>query len=297
MARRLPPMNALRAFEAAARHLSITQAAGELNVTQAAVSHQVKALEDWFGTDLFRRSHRRIALTDDGQALLPPIRDALDDIADAAAAIMRDDRPQVLTVSTMDSFAATWLVPRLRRFRAANPEIDVRVTTSDEMVDFGREGVDAGIRLGAGTWPGMHATRLMAEDIFPVCSPELIAEGPPLTTPAHLKRHTLLHDDAELSWEVWLNAAGVKGVNATRGPFFSHSNLVMQAAVNGDGVALGRSALVADALAEGRLVRPFEFALPADYAYYFIAPEAHARRPKIVAFETWLLDEVAAAET
>ena len=297
MARRLPPLNSLRAFEAAARHMSFTRAADELNVTQAAISHQVKALEDWLGFSLFRRVNRTILLTVEGQTYLPTLRDAFDQIDAATRRLSKDDGPRVLTVSTMDSFAATWLVPRMKRFRAAHPEITVRVHTADQIVDYNREGIDCGIRYGRGDWDGMHVERLMSENMSPVCSPELLASGPPLRQLDDLRHHTLLHDDMELNWSAWLRTHGITDIDTRAGPFFSHSNLTIQAAINGDGVALGRSALVAADIAAGRLVRPFPLALRSRNAHYFVCLEATAERPKIKAFRDWLFAEAAEQAT
>jgi len=291
MPRRLPPLKALRTFEAAARHLSFTRAAEELNVTQAAISHQVKALEEHLGVNLFRRLNRALLLTDEGQALLAPVGEALDLMAAAAERLRTEDAGGALTVSTLDSIAAGWLVPRLRRFRARHPEIDVRVTTTDQLVDFAREDVDMAIRYGSGGWPGVTAVRLMTEELFPVCSPALLENGPPLDAPSDLCHHTLLHDEMREDWPMWLMAAGATEVDATRGPRFSHSHLVIQAAIAGEGVVLGRSALVADDLAAGRLIRPFAIALPAEFAYYVVFPPAGAGRPKVRAFTAWLLEE------
>jgi len=291
MARRLPSLNALRAFEAAARNLSFTRAAHELNVTQAAVSHQVKALEARLGVALFRRLNRALMLTEDGQAYLPPVRDAFDAIAEATRRLEARRTGGVVTVSTMDSFAAAWLVPRLGRFRAAHPDVDVRITISDRLVDFARDDVDLGIRYGRGHYPGLRVVRLLTEDIFPVCSPALLRGDNPLRSPADLQHHTLLHDDMREDWRMWLMAAGVAGVDPTRGPAFSHSHLVFQAAADGQGVALGRGALVAQDLAAGRLVKPFDISLAADFAYYVVTSETAAAQPKIAAFRDWLLEE------
>ncbi len=293
MARRLPPLNALRAFEAAARHLSFTRAAGELNVTQAAVSHQIKGLEERLGVLLFRRLNRTLRLTDEGQVLLPAVGEALDLIAEAVERLEDRESAGVLTVSTLDSFAATWLVPRLGRFRTRHPEIDVRITTADHPVDFAREDIHMAIRYGRGEWAGLDIVRLMNEELFPVCSPSLLGEGTPLRRPSDLCHFTLLHDDLRVTWRMWLMAAGADQVDPDRGPTFNHSHLVMQAAIAGAGVALGRSVLVADELASGRLVKPFEFSLPAEYAYYVVCPEATAGRPKIQAFREWLLEAAA----
>ncbi len=291
MPRRLPPLNALRAFEAAGRHLSFTRAAGELNVTQAAISHQVKGLEERLGLKLFHRRNRALVLSEAGQLYLPPLTGAFDGLAAATDRLLARDSAGTLAVSVLSSFAATWLVPRLKRFRQIQPEIDVRLSASDHLVDFAREDVDLAIRYGRGGWPGLRAQRFLTEDVFPVCSPKLL-EGPhPLRRPADLRHHTLLHDDMRESWRMWLMAAGVDGIDSERGPGFSDSSMVIRAAVDAQGVALGRSALAADELAAGRLVKPFEISLRTDYAYYIVCPEATADRPKVRAFQDWLLSE------
>lgn len=284
-------MNALRVFEAAARHLSFTRAALELNVTQAAVSHQVKALEDWLGLKLFRRLNRSLLLTDVGQAYLPTVREGFERLIEGTDRLHRRDRGGVLTITAVASFAAKWLVPRLGRFQAQHPEIDVRISTEVRVVDFAREDFDMGIRYGGGIWPGLRVDHLMAEDIFPVCSPALLDADRPLGEPADLRHHTLLHDDMREDWRMWLMAAGVEGVDPTRGPGFSQSSMVVQAAIEGLGVALGRSVLVADDLAAGRLVKPFDVSLSARYGYYVVCPLATADRPKIADFRNWLLRE------
>lgn len=291
MVDRLPSLNAMRAFEAAARHLSFSRAADELHVTKAAVSHQVKALEEELGLPLFRRLNRALMLTDAGQTLYPAVSEALGIMGTAVARLKRHDETGGLTVTMLDSFAAIWLVPRLGRFRVMHPEIDVRISTSDDSVDFARSDVDLAIRYGAGHWSGLHAERLMTEDIYPVCAPVLLRDGPPLEKPADLKHHTLLHDFGLQTWRRWLSAVGVTEVDAERGPHYHHSNLVLQAAEQGDGIALARSVLAADALASGRLVRPFDISLPAEYAYYVVCPTDHLRRPKVKAFRDWLFAE------
>ena len=291
MPRRLPSLDALRVFEAAARYLSFTRAADELHVTQAAVSQRIRSLEESLGVPLFKRLNRALLLSDDGQALYPPVRDALDQMAGAVEGLSAGDASGVPTVTTMDSFAATWLVPRLKRFRERHPEIDVRIWTSDKVFDLTREDVDMAVRYGRGDWPGLEVVRLMTEEVFPVCSPDLVKRGPPLEKPADLARHTLIHDSLHEDWRMWLLAAGAPKVDATRGPGYYLSNLVVQAAVAGEGVALGRSVLVADELASGRLVKPFDVSLPVEFAYYVVSPEATKGRPKIKAFREWLLQE------
>ncbi len=286
----------MRAFEAAARHLSFTKAAEELNVTQAAISHQVKALEEWLGVPLFRRLNRALLLTDAGQNYAPPLGQSFDLLAEATDRIRDDDNRGTLTVTTLPSIAAKWLVPRLGRFRQAHPDIDLRIDASQHLSDFARENVDVAVRYGRGLWEGTRADRLMTEDFFPVCSPDLIDGDPPLHKLDDLHRHTLLHDDNRTDWTVWFLAAGIKGGDPTRGPGFTGSSLVLQAAAEGQGVALGRGALAANDLAAGRLVKPFDISLPATFAYYLVCPEANAERPKIVAFRDWLLAEAAPDE-
>lgn len=289
---RLPSLNALRAFAAAGQHLSFTKAAAELHVTQAAISHQIKTLEDQLGVKLFRRAPRGLMLTESGQVYLPAVRDAFDRLAAATDRLQTCDESGVLTVSLLPSFAARWLVPRLSRFRAAHPEIDLRVAAEERLTDFERDGVDVAIRYGGGHYPGLYAKRLLAESFFPVCSPALI-DGPfPLEEPADLRHQTLLHDDLRMDWPMWLLAARVgDAVDPNRGPAFNDSALLLQAAVDGQGVALGRSALVADDLATGRLIRPFSISLPSNYGYHIVYPELYSGRPKVKAFEDWLTHE------
>ncbi len=298
MARRLPPLNAMRAFEAAARHLSFTKAAGELHVTPAAVSHQVKALEEWLGLPLFRRRNREVVLTEAGQTYYPGLRDGFDRLAGATERVTARDETGELRVSASPSFAAKWLVPRLYRLRARHPEIDVLLSTSDHLVDFGVEKIDITLRYGTGRYPGLEVIRLMETDVFPVCAPALADGDPPLRVPADLARHTLLHDDfGEISgentvnWEMWLRAAGVKDANLGRGPSFTDSSMVLMAAIDGQGVALTRGTLAAGDLAAGRLVKPFDLALPSNWAYYVVYPPETRDRPKIKAFRAWLLAE------
>lgn len=291
MARRLPPLNALRAFEAAARHLSFTRAAEELHVTQAAISHQVKALEEHLGRKLFRRLNRALLLSDDGQAYLPSVSRAFALLNDATRNLLERDAPGPLTVSALPSFAARWLVPRLGRFRQIHPDIDLRIDPSAALTDFASGDVDVGIRYGRGKYSALRADWLMTEDIFPVCSPALLSGEHPLRAPGDLEHQVLLHDDGHGDWRTWLLAAGVDRVDPTRGPIFTDSSMLIQAAMAGQGVALARGVLAADELAAGRLVRPFTLSLPTEYAYYLVCPQNTAEQPKIAAFRDWLLDE------
>lgn len=287
---RLPTLNALRAFEAAGRHLSFTRAAEELHVTQAAISHQIKSLEAQLGIRMFRRGPRGLLLTDAGQFYLPEVREAFQRLTAATERLLEDEARGAITVSVLPSFAARWLVPRLSRFREVEPDIEVRVSADDRLADFDRDDIDVAIRYGRGDYPSLRADRFLTEELFPVCSPALLARAP-LSRPEDLGHHTLLHDDMRMDWAMWLMAAGVEGVDPRRGPSFNDSSMVLQAAVDGQGVALGRSALALDDLTAGRLVRPFTFSLPAEYAYYIVCPERTAERPSIRAFREWLLTQ------
>ena len=299
MPRRLPSLNALKAFEAAARHESFTRAAEELCVTQGAVSHQVKGLEDELGLRLFQRARRRLALSPVGRDYLDVVRDAFDRLDAGTQRLQRRERSGVLTVSTSPNFAAKWLVHRLGAFAAAHPGIDLRVGATLEHVDFVRDAVDLAIRHGEGDWPGLHVTRLCAEELFPVCSARLVDGPPRLRRPADLARATLLRQDRNDAWGAWLAAAGVAGIDIggidlSRGPVFNQASLAIDAAVDGQGVALARTALVSRDLLSGRLVRPFATSLPASFAYYVVCPRAVAAQPKVAAFRDWLLAEAAA---
>jgi LysR family transcriptional regulator, glycine cleavage system transcriptional activator len=298
MSRRLPPLNAVRAFEAAARHLSFTRAAEELHVTQAAISHQIKALEERLGLRLFDRRHRALALTPAGQRYLPGVRAAFERLAAATEQLIGAEARGAVTVSMISSFATKWLLPRLGRFRTAQPDIEVRITTSTSLVDFSREDVDMAIRYGRGRWPNADAVRLVSEDIFPVCAPDLLKGPKPLKRLADLVHHTLLHVSGfQEDWQVWLTAAGASGIDPTRGPQFDMTLLALDAAANGLGVALGRTALVAGDLATGRLVKPFDIEMAAESAYYVVTPSRRTLPTKVIAFRDWLLQEAGASAT
>ena len=293
MPTRLPPMNTLRAFEAAARYLSFTLAAEELHITQAAVSHQIKVLEQALGVRLFRRLNRAIRLTEEGQEFVSEVRMALNHLAVAVEKLAAPDAGGPLTISVLPSFASKWLVPRLGRFRDKHPEIDVRISPSIQLTDFQRDDVDLVVRFGGGDYEGLHSVRLMTENFFPVCSPALL-EGPnALRKPEDLRHHTLLHDDAYVDWTMWLLVAGVEGVDPRQGPFFTDSALVVQAAVEGQGVALARGALAAGDIVAGRLIKPFDIVISAKNAYYVVSPKATSHHPKVAAFREWLLEEAA----
>ncbi|MBS0400263.1 MAG: transcriptional regulator GcvA [Proteobacteria bacterium] len=294
MARRLPPLNALVVFESAARHLSFTRAAESLHVTQAAVSHQIKALEEWLGVALFHRIGRGqgLALTDSGRAYLPRINAAFDAIRAATSSVMDNRRQRVINVATLDSFGLLWLLPRLGHFLRDHPGIDVRIMSSDLLDDaLARGEVSIDIRYGEGDWPGFEVTRFLSETAFPVCNPGIVSAEKPMRTPSDLRFHTLLHDVMIPDWQAWLTAAGVGDVDVERGPGFNHSHLVTAAAINGDGVALGRSALVADALGKGQLIKPFDLVLPCRYSYHAVCSSGALGDPVVAAFRDWLVEE------
>lgn len=294
MSRRLPPLNALVVFEAAAHHLSFTRAAESLHVTQAAVSHRIKDLEQWLGVPLFHRAGRGqgLALTESGRAYLPHVNAALDGIRSATSAVMDTRRQRVLNVATLDSFGLLWLLPRLGDFVRAHAGIDVRILAAGLEADVLAKGeVDVDIRYGEGDWPGVEVDRFLTEAIFPVCSPALVSAEHPLRVPADLRHHTLLHDVMVTDWRAWLEAAGVTGVDPERGPGFNHSHLVVAAAIHGDGVALGRGALVTEAIRTGQLVKPFDLTLPCKFAYYVVSTQASVGDPLVRAFREWLVDE------
>ena len=288
----LPSLNALRAFEAGARHLSFTRAAEELHVTQAAISHQVKALEADLGVALFRRFTRRLELTQAGRQLLPPISSAFAGIVGAVSELRRGDAERPLTVSLIACFSGKWLVPRLSRFHEAHPDIDLRLHHTTDVADFERDEVDIAVRWGPGGWPDVESEFLMTEVLTPVCSPALLKQGPPLRQPEDLRHQVLLHDYDQDEWMRWLGATGASGVDVRRGPIFDDSAIVIEAAIEGQGVALADERIVAGDLASGRLVRPFDFSLPSEYAYYLVWPPGGLKRPKVRAFRDFLMAEV-----
>ncbi|HKW80244.1 MAG TPA: transcriptional regulator GcvA [Casimicrobiaceae bacterium] len=294
MADRLPPMQALRAFEAAARAGSLTRAAESLNLTHGAISHQIKSLEAEFGIRLIERAGRGIRLTDEGERFAARVRAALADLADAVQEVTDRANPRQLRVSVLPSFAARWLLPRIGRFFAANPDIDLDVSASNATADFHRDNVDVAIRHGFGEWPGVAAEFVMEESYFPVCSPRL-AGGQLPERPADLSRFTLLRSDGE-SWELWFQAAGLDWPEPSRGPMFNDTSHTLQAAIEGQGIALARTSLIGNDLHNGVLVRLFDISVPSPRKYFLVYPPRLAEAPKLVAFRRWLLGEVAAMQ-
>lgn len=291
MGDRLPSLNGLRVVEAVARHLSVTRAAEELHVTPSAVSHQVGRVEKDLGIRLFVRRSHALSLTDDGAQYLARVGHAFRELADATSRLPGRGRGPVLVVSTLASLAAKWLLPRLEGFRAGHGEVDLRVVTGTGLTTFGRDGVDVAIRYGAGTWDALRADWLMADALFPVCSPAL-CRGGALRTPGDLAQHTLLRTSGVTGtdWDDWLTAAGLAR-SALRGPALTFDlNLVtIQAAIDGLGVAIGRTAYVEADLRAGRLVAPFAATVPARAGFYVVSPRETADRPVVRAFRTWLL--------
>jgi LysR family glycine cleavage system transcriptional activator len=293
-------LNALWTFTVAAKHLSFAAAARELDVTPAAVSNQIGAFEKRLGTRLFFRTSRTMQLTHAGEELLASTAAALRTIDEAIARASRGTREDSLGVSCGSSFAAKWLIPRLPNFRRRYPKVNMRIDVSDDLIDFGRDEIDVAIRFGDGVYPGLQAYRLLSENVFPICSPKLLEGGIPLRQPNDLAKHTLIHLDwhSELApwpdWRMWLLAAKADKVDPTLGLHFNQTVMALQAAADGQGVALGNTSLVADDLAAGRLVKPFELSLKVapEFAYYLVTQRNRVERPLTKAFREWLLAEI-----
>lgn len=299
-------LNALRAFEASARHQSFSSAAAELNVTPAAVGQQVRSLEEWLGTPLFNREtsgRSRLIPTEVAERALPDIRAGFDRLSLGLSRLREGTNSGVLTVAVSPAFAAKWLLPRIERFHATCPETDVRLDTNLKLVDFATQGIDIGVRYGRGDWPGLVSEKLMDEQIYPVCSPSWLAKNSDLDTPQDLAGKPLIHDlsvDAHIgfaSWNDWLQRAGATNVDASRGMQINNSAAVLQAAIDGHGVALARSVMARDDLAAGRLIRLFPNVNRASVLGYYIVYRAEcATLPKLVAFREWLVREAASAD-
>lgn len=310
---RLPPLNALRAFEAAARHLSFKKAAAELSVTPAAISHQIKLLEEFLDLALFNRLTRALELTPEGAAMLPRVQEGFANLLAAVEASRRKETGGIVTICAPPSFAARWLVPRLGHFTRAHPDIDLRLSSSVAMIDkFDKDtghvgpvpgddhGFDLMIRFGRGQYPGYAVDRLFSPAYVPVCNPALSNGAMPLRTPDDLARHTLIHDatvpelDERPGWEQWLELAGVSHLkNRVRSVYFQDGALSLAAAVAGHGVALAARPMVSADVADGRLVIPFPLSIPSRYAYFVSTPTATAKRPTVLALRTWLIREAA----
>lgn len=290
---KLPPLNALRAFEATARHLSVKNAAQELRVTPGAVSQMLKALELHLGVALFQRVNRGILLTETGQAYLPPIRNAFRQIDEATKRITVSADTGILTVSVTPFFAAAWLVPRLKGFQDAYPDIDLQVVTSNALADFSRDGVDVAVRHGLGRYPGLRSERVLAVEVIPVAAPMLVARLGAPTSLAEMTRWPHVHDAERKGWQLWFQAQGIAEIGPPRGPAFDDAGLLLKAVLAGQGAGLLPAAMVAPDLAEGRLVKLADVVLIENFAYYLVYPEGSHERPKVAAFRAWILSAAA----
>jgi len=292
----LPPLNALRAFEAIARHLSFAKAAEELHVTPAALSHQIRALEDQLGLELFHRRTRAIELTDAGRLIYPGIHAGFESVRNAVGQLERTRDQNIVVISATPGLVAKWLMPRLWRFLRAYPDIDARVSASMKVADFSAEGVDVAIRLSKRLMPDLHAQKLFEDSMLPVCAPRLVEQG--LRKPADLARFPLIHYDFATSmhappvWADWFPIAGLQGMDITRGLRVNAADHALDAAVSGAGVVLSHKLIASDDVHAGRLVCPFGPELPLTSAYYFVCPEGHETRPNVRAFRDWLFAEM-----
>jgi LysR family glycine cleavage system transcriptional activator len=298
MPQRLPSLSSLRAFEAAARHMSLSRAADELHVTPAAVSHQVKAVEEDLGIKLFDRENRRLTPTQEARAGLTELRRGFELITEGVRRIRDSQANPMLRVTSEPTFAGSWLVPRLAKFRQDCPDLDVMIDASDRLVNFEREAIDIGIRWGGGIYTGLASEQLFEdEEVFPVCHPKLLTGKHPLRKPKDLKHHTLVHLDWPqgqgewADWQDWLTKAGVTDIDANRGLHFTvHSNAI-RAALDQQGVVLATSSLVSEDLASGALVRPFDVNLPTSTQMFLVYRPDRAEEPAIKAFRDWIRRE------
>ncbi|CAM3025290.1 transcriptional regulator GcvA [Vibrio rarus] len=295
MARRLPPLKSLKVFEAAARHLSFTRAAEELFVTQAAVSHQVKALEEYLGLKLFRRRNRSLLLTEEGQSYFLDIKDIFTSLSEATDKVLERSEKGSLTISLQPSFAIQWLVPRLADFNAQEPDIDVRIKAVDMDEGSLSDDVDVAIYYGRGNWSGLRADKLYQEYLIPVCAPRLLDGDKPLNSLKDLSQHTLLHDTSRKDWKQFVRQHDVDNINVNYGPIFSHSTMVLQAAAHGQGIALGNNVLAQPEIEAGRLISPFDEVLVSKNAFYVVCHEKQADVGRIATFRDWMLN-IAASE-
>ncbi len=292
MARRLPPLNSMKCFEAAGRLLSFTDAAKELNVTQAAISHQIKIIEEYLGVPLFIRSPRKIALTEQGKVLLPNIVEVFDKLSVAVESVNQEQQfSNMVNVRLAPSFAAKWLSPRLKYFWLQYPEINLSLYHAHAAVDFEREEFDLAVTYGRGKWPNVISEPLLSLDFFPVCSPAFMKNDKPLTEIDNLRYYSFLHDANYECWEEWLVLAGANHIESNQGTIIDDTNVLIQAAIDGQGVALGSTTFVEDHLKSGRLVKPFDVTLRNDFAYYVVSTEQKLLNPAVQAFKDWLLTQ------
>ncbi len=293
MANALPPLAAMRAFEAAARLESFSRAADEIHLTHGAVSHQVRALEAFVGVPLFVRQGRGVVLTGDGRALAAEIRGALERIGAAAQAIRRRAASNRLTISVLPSFGSRWLMPRIARFMSAHPGWDVSIDSSASLADFARDDIDVAIRFGHAPWPHLHHEWLMDDDYIMVASPRYNGGRLP-SRPDQVKRHTLLRADPE-PWKSWCEAAGIDLLMPTTGVAYQDMGVMLQSAIDGDGIMLSRRAIAAADIEKGALVQLFDIAIPAGLAYWIVWPDDAPPSDRVLAFRHWIVAEITAA--
>ncbi|MEH6456948.1 MAG: transcriptional regulator GcvA, partial [Cocleimonas sp.] len=300
--RRLPPLNSIRAFEATARHLSFSRAADELNVTPGAVSQQVKVLEDYLDLKLFKRKNRMILLTDEAQICLPLLSQGLDKLSQGIETIREQNNDKPLTITASPTFASRWLLPRLTSFQQQFPDIDVRIEATNELADLVNDDIDVGIRFGTGEYSGLEADYLFSQNVIPVCKPSLLEGENRIQSPEDLKKHTLLHagseyfimdDKTHVDWEMWFATVGVNDIDARHGLHFSQYNLLIEAAIRGQGVALVGDAIISDEIKTGQLVKLFEETdIPLSFSYYLAYSKNKTNLPRVKIFRQWLLNEV-----
>ena len=293
----LPPLNSLRAFEASARHLSFSKAAQELNVTPGAISQQIKLLEDYLGTRLFKRLNRLIELTETGQIFLPRLTRAFNLLSEAVETVNYHRHDDPLTISAPPSFVAKWLIPRLSSFNQLHPEIDIRIDSTTRLVDFEHENIDVGIRFSQDKDTTLDSTHLMSLEVIPVCSPELIDSGKGLHAPADLKHQTLLHYEvgkAEQSWPdwtMWLATMQINNIDTSRGIYFNQPDMLIQAAIESQGIALVATIFAENDIRQGRLVRPFDLTMPIRFSYFLVTSKQKARRKNFQIFKKWIVEQ------
>jgi len=293
----MPPLNALKAFEAAGRHMSFTAAASELSVTPAAISHQIKTLESHLGVKLFHRRKRALELTNAGQVCLPGLRRGFDHLVAAVERIKSTAATDPLVISAPPIFGAKWLVPRIAEFSVAHPEIQIRIDPLQSISKLEGPETDVTIRFGRGRYPGLRAHRLMKQEVFPVCSPQLLEGKYPLLSPRDLRWHTLIHFDPHFydpdwpQWEKWLSAAQINEIDSASGPRFSSPNFTIQAVLQGQGVALAVSLMADELVSQGRLISLFDVKYPGHYGYYSVMSDEKSEEPRIQAFWNWLVAE------
>ncbi len=296
---RLPPLNSLRAFNAVVRHMSFQKAAAEMFVTPAALSYQIRQLEDHLGLKLFHRLNRAIELTDHGRLIAPGLKDGFERISDTMRQLTRRRSGNVLVISAGPAFTAKWLAPRLYRYMARHPEVDTRISASLKLAKLGYDDVDVAIRFGAGTYADCDSVKLADEYVTPLCSPALLEGATPLRQPDDLMHHTLIHDDTHIGifelagWQDWLKEAGVKNADLKRGLHFNVADHAQDAAVSGAGVVLGRTVLAQGDIDSGRLVAPFDLKLKADFSFYGVTHKSRSGNLMIRNFLYWLNEEMA----